>query len=88
MESIMNYPDKGYDVEIWLNETDLGISYTVDIKYPCGELVEGIDGIISKPNAVYLAVCMIDKLPYAYHENCKSEYCADNKYLKHFRGQP
>lgn len=87
METVMNYPDKGYDVEISIDQTSEIPYYTADIKYPCGELVEGIEGLISKRNAVYLAVSMIEKLPYAVHEGCKSEYCKDNQYLKHFRGK-
>lgn len=86
MESIMQYPDKGYDVEIWMKTDSFGTSYTADIKYPCGELVEGIEGLRSKRTAVYLSVCAINKLPYANHEGCTDEYCQNNKYLKPFRG--
>jgi hypothetical protein len=87
MESIMTYPDKGYDVEIWLCQHDKGVTYTADIKYPCGELVQGMECIASKRNAVYWAVCEIEKLPYANHEGCKDEYCKDNRYLQLIRGK-
>ena len=87
MESIMTYPDKGYDIEIWLCETDTDTTYTADIKYPCGELIKGLEGLPSKRNAVYWAVCEIEKMQYANHEGCGNEYCKDNRYLKLIRSK-
>lgn len=87
MESIMQYPDKGYDVEIWLDEHDRTTTYTADIKYPCGELVQGMECLPSKRNAVYWAVCEIEKMPYAHHDGCTLEYCAPNRYLRLIRGK-
>ena len=75
MESIMIYPDKGYDVEISIAEHNNIPSYTADIKYPCGELVEGYSHFTSKRNAVLWAVKEVNLLGIAHHEGCTNEYC-------------
>lgn len=87
MQSIMQYTDKGYDVEIWLVEHDRTTTYTADIKHPCGELVEGMECIESKRNAVAWAVSEIEKMPYAYHEDCENDYCVPSRYLRKIRGK-
>ena len=82
MDSIMQYPDKGYDVEIWRTDS----YYIADIKHPCGELVEGKTHLSSKRNAVYWAVTKINELGQAHH-HCKDEYCDNNRYLARIRGK-
>lgn len=80
MDSIMQYTDKGYEVEIWRTEH----GYIVEIKHPCGELVEDMCNLNSKRNSVAWAVGAVNDLPFAYH-HCENEYCDNNRYLKHFR---
>lgn len=86
MKSILQFPDKGYDIEISLDENAGNPHYIADIKYPCGELVEGAYPFHSKRNAVYWAVCKLEGMPFAYHD-CKDEFCQANSYLRHFRGK-
>lgn len=90
MNSIMQYPDKGYDVEIWYQECDILHPYVADIKHPCGELVTGIENIRSQRDAVYWAVTKINELPEASQDkehDCDSEYCEANRYLRNFKNQ-
>ncbi len=77
----MSYPDKGYNVEIWKNNH----GYIADIKHPCGKLIERKQELNSKRNAVYWAVCEIEKLGQAHHY-CENEECDNNRYLARIRG--
>lgn len=83
MESLLTYSDRGYEVEIWQDNQE----YIADIKYPCGELLEGYCGLTSKKEAVYTAVCFVNKLDFAYHDNCDSEYCLDNRFISIFHNK-
>jgi hypothetical protein len=69
----IDYSAKGYDVSVFRDENDE--KYTVDIKYPCGELIRGWSGIDSQRNAVHVAVCYIHALDYYKHDHCDDEYC-------------
>ena len=80
MDSIMQYPDKGYEVEIWRSSSQW---YQSDIRHPCGQLVESLEGFGSKRNAVYWAVCKVQELGQAHHD-CNDEYCDNNRYLDCF----
>lgn len=43
---------KGYDITIYTHEDD---TCTVDLKYPCGELIVGYEGVVSFNMAMALA---------------------------------
>jgi len=83
MESLLTYSDRGYEVEIWKDDQE----YIADIKHPCGELIEGYCHLDSKKEAVYKAVCFVNNLGFAYHANCESEYCLNNRFLSIFHKQ-
>lgn len=77
----MSYVDKGHNVEIWQNNH----GYIADIKYPCGKLIESKQELNSKRNAVYWAVCEVEKLGQAHH-HCENDDCDNNRYLARTRG--
>lgn len=81
MESIMQYPDKGYTVELWHTEQ----GYKVEIKHPCGEPVETMLHLPSKRNAVYWAVCKVEELGQAHH-HCENDNCDNNRYIVRIAG--
>lgn len=82
MESILQYRDKGYDVEILVKKHDIGTYYTADIKYPCGELAWGKELIPTKRKAALWAVNKVNFLSNANHKGCADEYCISNVQFK------
>lgn len=77
METILEYIDKGYEVEI-LHDEDF---FIYDIQHPCGERVKSVEDFESIKDAVLGAVLEINKLGQAYHD-CDNELCDYNRSLK------
>lgn len=71
MESVKQIQNNGYDIEVWRK----GECFVVDVKYPCGELINGISNLASEEDGVFLGFFITNRMPKANHENCTSEYC-------------
>lgn len=74
MQSLTSYALRGYDIDLY--EQPSG-HITMDIKYPCGELLKGFTGIVSR----YAAERMARELTHMMggynkqYPHCESEYC-------------
>ena len=71
-ESVHDETFKGYDITIYQHEDK---TCTVDLKYPCGELIAGWEGVVSFKMAMNLAKNYANEIGEYKKNHCKDEYC-------------
>lgn len=74
MDILKDTTIKGYDVSIYEQEDGL---ITLDIKFPCGELIKGWEGIENFYTAERVANAYIFTLGNYKRPHCDNEYCID-----------
>jgi len=73
-ESVYDEPFNGYDISIYIHEDK---TCTVDVKYPCGELVAGWCGIEGFESGMWTAKEFIIDNPKSKAPHCSDEWCND-----------
>lgn len=63
---------KGYDISVYAHQDN---TCTVDLKYPCGELIAGWEGVKSFNMAINLAKNYANEIGEYKHDHCSDEYC-------------
>lgn len=71
-ESVHDESFRGYDIAIFVHQD---ASCTVDVKYPCGELIEGWCYIEDFEKAMHLAKMYIHTLGDYKNVHCEDEHC-------------
>jgi len=80
MNSLIDFTQKGFDLELW-EETNQGIrTYLMEIKYPCGERLVNLTEFDTIPEAIIWAINILNEIVNADHQGCLSEYCNTNKF--------
>lgn len=76
MRNLTERTEKGYDIEISIDHA--GEIFYADIKYPCGELAQGLECETTE-EAENMISAWLKNAPEAFHIGCVDEYCIGEK---------
>ena len=79
-KNVIDAAHKGYDITIYTHDDD---TCTVDLKFPCGELIAGWDGVTNFKIAFDLAKDYANEFGEYKNNHCDDEYCRGGDVFRH-----